>query len=81
MGHLQHLSRSPQCTSLLDETRYACDKRGEGVQSNCVDVGDGEIVCISLGFTIGSRTRAEKPRRTYMLAQNLGLDANRYTFC
>ena len=61
MGHLQHLSRGPQCTSLLDETRHACDKRIEGVQSNCVDVDDGEIVCISLGFTVVSRTRARKP--------------------
>ena len=61
MGHLQHLRSWSTVYKSLGRDQTRMRQEAEGVQSSCVDVGDGVIVCISLGFTVGLRSRAEKP--------------------
>ena len=38
----------------LRKSRRACDRGTEGMWSSFLDVGNGEVVCISFGFTTGS---------------------------
>ena len=60
MGHSQHWRSWSTVYMSSGRDQIRMRQKAEGVQSSCVDVDDGEIVCISLAFTVGSRTRAEK---------------------